>query len=108
MATFAAATARRRSASTCAVGTNATCAALSDSSSSSFMKFYERSACSTNVTLPDMPQAASSEFKISSQFDAVGTVGVVAMEAKAGAEGMQGSGAAAMSVVLVMALLCAV
>ena len=85
--------------------TNATCASMSDSWE---RNFYERSACVTNVTLPDMPPGASSEFKISGQFDAVGSVSAVAFEAKAGAEGMQGSRAAGMAVVFVLVLLCAV
>jgi hypothetical protein len=38
----------------------------------------------------------------------VGSVSAVAFEAKAGAEGMQGSRAAGMAVVFVLLLLCAV
>jgi hypothetical protein len=41
------------------------------------LNFFERSQCVTNVVLPDMPPGASGDFKISGQFDAVGTVAAV-------------------------------
>jgi len=62
---------------------------MTDSSSSRFLSFYERSQCIANVTLLDMPQDASGDFKIAGQFDAVGTVSAVAFLAKANAEGMR-------------------
>lgn len=44
------------------------------------LNFYERSHCTANVTLPDIPPSASDDFKISSQFDAVGSVDPVAFQ----------------------------
>ena len=67
---------------------NGTCASMADTSSSRTLNFFERSQCVTNVTLADMPAAATAEFKISNQFDAVGSVEAVAFQAAAsGAEG---------------------
>ena len=85
---------------------NATCATLSDTGSSRVLNFYERSACTANVSLPDIPPGASSEFKIAGQFDALGTVDAVAFEAKAGAADM-GFGATALAVIAA-GLLCVV
>ena len=66
---------------------------MTDSSNSRYLSFYERSQCIANVTLLDMPQDASGDFKIAGQFDAVGTVSAVAFLAKANAEGMRVGGA---------------
>ncbi len=62
--------------------------------------------CIANVTLPDIPPGASSEFKIAGQFDALGTVDAVAFQAKAGAAAV--GGVAAALAALVAGLLCVV
>jgi hypothetical protein len=55
---------------------------MTESSSSRVLSFYERSLCMTNITLPDIPAGASTDFKIASQFDAVGSVDAVAFQGR--------------------------
>ena len=68
---------------------NSTCATMTQSfeDGSSPLTIYERSQCVSNVVLPDMPPGASSDFEISGQFDAVGTVESVSM-IDSGAQGL--------------------
>ena len=69
---------------------NNTCATMTQSfdDGSRTLNFFERSQCVTNVVLPDMPPGASGDFKISGQFDAVGTVAAVSFT-ESGAQGLE-------------------
>jgi hypothetical protein len=78
---------------------------MTESSSSRVLSFYERSQCMTNITLPDLPAGASTDFKIASQFDAVGSVDAVAFQVPASAARGDGARAAAAVAALVLGVL---